>query len=168
MITGWGRCLRPVINVSWDDAQEYVRWLSRTTGAEYRLLSEAEWEYVARAGTTTPYHTGETITTDEANFQGDTYRGQTIPVGSFTPNAFGLYDVHGNVWEWVEDCWNYGYEGAPSDGSAWESGDCDRWVLRGGSWIFNARYLRSAFRDGYSSWYRDIIDGFRVARTLNS
>ena len=168
--SGWGRCWRPVIDVSWDDAQEYVRWLSRTTGQEYRLLSEAEWEYVARAGTTTPYHTGETITTDEANFNGDTYRRQTIPVGSFAPNAFGLYDVHGNVREWVEDCWNDGYEGAPSDGSAWVSGDCGHRVLRGGAWSYYPRLLRSADRNRFDPGYRFNYgrNGFRGARTLNS
>ena len=140
---GWGRGNRPVINVSWEDAQSYVRWLSARTDHRYGLLSESEWEYVARAGTITPFYFGSTISTDQANYNGDytydsgrkgVYRGKTVPVGSFSANAWGVHDMHGNVWEWVEDCWNYSYEGAPADGSAWESGDCDVRVLRGGSW----------------------------------
>jgi len=124
---GWGRVRHPVIFVNWNDAQEYVRWLSKKTGKTYRLLSEAEWEYVARAGTTTPYHTGEQISTSQANYDGNyTYNGsskgetreRTIPVGSFGANQFGLHDVHGNVREWVQDCWNDNYKGTPSDGSA--------------------------------------------------
>ena len=128
---GWGRGARPVINVSWEDARAYVRWLSRETGKSYRLPSEAEWEYAARAGTATPFHTGATISTDQANYADR----RTTLVGAFAPNAFGLYDVHGNVWEWVEDCWHDSYRGAPSDGTAWTAGgDCSRRVLRGGSW----------------------------------
>ena len=128
---GWGRGRHPVINVSWKDAQDYVRWLSREAGAEYRLPSESEWEYVARAGTTGPFHFGLTISTEQANYDGNythgsgrkgEYRRKTVPVGEFPPNAFGLHDVHGNVWEWVEDCWHASYDGAPSDGSAWTSG----------------------------------------------
>ena len=180
---GWGRGRRPVINVNWKDAQAYVRWLSRKTGEEYRLLSESEWEYVARAGTTTPFHTGATISTGQANYDGNytygsgrkgRYRERTVLVGSFEPNEFGLYDVHGNVWEWVEDCWNGSYAGAPSDGSAWESGDCDLRVVRGGSWFNGPRNLRSADRAGFlrsayrksSAGLRLHYAGFRVARTL--
>jgi len=170
----WGRGKRPVINVSWDDAKEYVAWLSRKTGKTYRLLTEAEWEYAARAGTTTPFSTGPTITTSQANFHGNytypgsgkgVYRAKTVDVGSFPPNAFGLHDMHGNVWEWVQDCWNASYSGAPSDGSAWTTGNCSRWVLRGGSWYDDPRYLRSAarFRD---TPVRDYFAGFRVGRTL--
>ena len=141
---GWGRGRRPVINVSWEDAQRFVEWLREETGEPYRLLSEAEWEYVARAGTSTPFHTGGTISTSQANYDGNytygngregEYRERTVPVGSFGANAFGLHDVHGNVWEWVEDCWNDSYRGAPSDGSAWERGDCSSRVYRGGSWV---------------------------------
>ena len=158
---GWGRCWRPV-SVHWADAQNYVRWLSQQTGKLYRLLSEAEWEYVARAGTTTPYHTGETITTDQANFGG--YRRQTLPVGSFEPNAFGLYDVHGNVREWVQDCWHNNYEGAPTDGRVWESGsgECRSPITRGGSW--NDSSWSSAARD--PELYRYSAHGFRVALAL--
>ena len=122
---GWGRGKRPVINVSWNDAKAYVAWLSRQTGRAYRLLSEAEWEYAARAGTTTPFSTGRTITSDQANFNSNRigqYRQQTVPVGLFSANGFGLHDMHGNVAEWVEDCWHENYVGAPVDGSARTSG----------------------------------------------
>ena len=174
---GWGRGRRPVIRVSWEDAQAYVRWLSRRTGREYRLLSEAEWEYVARAGTTTPFHTGRTISTDQANYNGNftygtgregKYRKQTVPVGLFAPNAFGLHDVHGNVREWTQDCWNDSYTRASSDGDAWERGDCSRRVVRGGSWGNVPWNLRSANRVRYSIEFRINYNGFRVARTLTS
>jgi len=161
---GWGRGDRPVINVSWRDAQEYVRWLSRETGEGYRLLSESEWEYAARAGTTGAYHFGSEISTSRANFYENADR--TVPVGSYPANSFGLHDVHGNVWEWVEDCWNDGYHGAPSGGSAWTSGDCEHRVLRGGSWNVIPWSLRSANRVRDRPDIRYIINGFRVARTL--
>ena len=173
---GWGRGRRPVINVSWRDAKSYVEWLSRETGKRYRLLSESEWEYVARAGTTGPFHFGSTISTDQANYNGHyTYgsgrkgmrRSKTVPVGSFAANDFGLHDVHGNVWEWVEDCWHENYLGAPTDGSAWtSSGDCDSRVLRGGSWLNKPWILRSAFRVRLSAGLRGNSSGFRIARTL--
>ena len=146
---GWGRGPRPVVNVSWNDAKAYVDWLSSETGEAYRLLSEAEWEYVARAGTRTRYWWGDEIGRNRANCAGCGSRwdgGQTAPVGSFSANGFGLHDVHGNVWERVEDCWNVSYRGAPSDGSAWESGNCSRRVVRGGSWVDDPRSLRSANR----------------------
>ena len=174
--SGWGRDDRPVMRVDWDDAQSYVDWLSRTSGQRYRLLTESEWEYAARAGTTTPFHTGETITPQQANFDGKhgypsgydgsgLYRRQTVPVGSFAPNGFGLHDMHGNVWEWVQDC--YGdYENAPNDGSAAEREGCSDRVLRGGSWLDVPRYLRSASRSRYFSGSRIRLNGFRVARTL--
>ena len=122
---GWGRGNRPVIKVSWDDAQLYVKWLSEQTGHAYRLPTEAEWEYAARAGTTTAYSWGNEVGRNFANCgacgsQWDNDR--TAPVGSFVPNAFGLHDMHGNVWEWIEDCWNKGYSGAPRDGGSWRSG----------------------------------------------
>ena len=160
---GWGRGDRPVINVNWEEAQAYVRWLSWKTGEEYRLPSESEWEYVARAGTTTPFHTGKTITTDQANYRGS----RTERVGTYGANAFGLHDVHGNVFEWVQDCWNDSYEGAPADGSAWERDDCSHYdrVLRGGSWYYDSWTFRSASRD--TNWgIDDSLVGFRVARTL--
>ena len=163
---GWGRGERPVINVGWHDAQRYVSWLSEHTGTNYRLLSEAEWEYAARAGTTTRFHTGESISKDQANHDG--HRGGTVEVGTFPANAFGLHDVHGNVWEWVEDCWNDSYTDAPTDGSSWEEGDCGRRVLRGGSWSRAPRDLRSARRGRNTTGYRSNYNGFRVARTLAS
>ena len=161
---GWGRGRRPVVNVSWEDAQAYVEWLSRKTGKRYRLLSESEWEYVARAGTTGRYHWGNRITPSRANY-GD-HVGSTVPVGSYSPNAFGLYDVHGNVSEWVGDCYAESYEGAPTDGSVWEAGDCSRSVLRGGSWFSLPRNLRSAGRFRYDAGLRYDSIGFRIARTL--
>ena len=173
---GWGRGNRPVIRVSWEDANAFVRWLSSETGKPYRLLSESEWEYAARAGTTGPFHFGSTISTDQANYNGNytygngrkgVYRKRTVAVGSFPSNKFGLHDMHGNVWEWVEDCWHSDYSGAPTDGSAWTSGgDCNKRVLRGGSWINSPRFLRAAFRYGYGTGNRDNYIGFRVARTL--
>ena len=183
----WGRGRRPVVNVSWDDVQSYVEWLSRRTGHRYRLLSESEWEYVARAGTTTPFHTGLTISTVRSNYNGlysypgnvsnlnGVWRRQTLPVGSFPANGFGLHDVHGNVWEWVQDCWNFSYRGAPSNGSAWENresflrvlrGGGFLRVLRGGSWFDKPWDLRSAFRLRVDSGVRNYFIGFRVARTL--
>ena len=166
---GWGRGDRPVINVSWEDAQSYVTWLSRETGESYRLPSESEWEYAARAGTATKYSWGNEIGVNRANCDGCGSRWdnqRTAPVGSFAPNGFGLYDMHGNVWEWVEDCWNGSYAGAPSDGGAWRSGDCAKRVLRGGSWGGNPRDLRAAGRFRSSAGIRFISLGFRVARTL--
>jgi formylglycine-generating enzyme required for sulfatase activity/uncharacterized caspase-like protein len=173
---GWGRSKQPVIYVSWNDTNQYLAWLSRKTRRTYRLLSEAEWEYAARAGTTTPYATGRTIITDQANFNGKvTYgnsakgqdRGRTIEVGSFAPNAFGLHDMHGNVSEWVEDCYLANYAGAPTDGSArlGASADCPR-VVRGGSWIDTSWSLRATARYRESPLLRRATIGFRVARTL--
>jgi formylglycine-generating enzyme required for sulfatase activity/uncharacterized caspase-like protein len=163
---------RPVENVTWNDAVEFCQKLSQQTGREYRLPSEAEWEYACRAGTTTPFHFGPTITTDLANYDGTAtygsgpkgeYRQQTTEVGSFPPNTFGLYDAHGNVWEWCLDHWHDSYEGAPTDGSAWTTGgDESRRVLRGGSWYVDPRYCRSAdrFRDARDFTYFN--HGFRV------
>ena len=165
---GWGRGRRPVINVSWEDAQAYVRWLSAKTGKRYRLPSESEWEYAARAGTRTPFHTGETISTDQANCYGKYYRDQTVPVDTFGANEWGLHDVHGNVSEWTEDCWNNSYAGAPTDGSVWTNGDCSRRVLRGGSWYITPSFLRAANRIRNTTGYRSDSIGFRVARTLAS
>ena len=166
---GWGRGSRPVINVSWEVAQTYVSWLSRSTGKNYRLPSESEWEYAARAGSTTQYNWGNDIGRNQANCDGcgslwDDNR--SAPVGSFTANALGLHDMHGNVWEWVEDCWNDSYNGAPRDGAAWSSGDCALRVLRGGSWGSRPRDLRAANRGRGTTGGRNDYDGFRVARTL--
>lgn len=166
---GWGRGNRPVINVSWDDAQSYVRWLSEKTKKPYRLLSESEWEYAARAGTETAYSWGDEIGVGRANCDGCGNRHdneQTAPVGSFAANGWGLHDMHGNVFEWVEDCLNDGYGGAPADGSAWLSGNCSGRVLRGGSWLDLPSGLRAAIRSGIATGIRISILGFRVARTL--
>ena len=174
---GWGRGSRPVIKVSWLNAKRYLDWLSDLTGHTYRLPSEAEWEYVARAGTSTPFSTGETITGDQANINGEhTYggsapsinRNQTIEVGSFAPNPFGVYDMHGNVIEWVEDCQNDSYEGAPGDATPWLSGDCTYRVLRGGHWGSRPGFARSAVRKFLWDYYLRATIGIRVARELQS
>ncbi len=150
---------RPVEKVSWHDAVKFCQQLSEKTGKEYRLPSEAEWEYACRAGTTTPFYFGETITTDLANYDGNS----TTDVGSFPPNAFGLYDMHGNVWEWCADAWHDNYEGAPSDGSIWEK-EKGQPVVRGGSWFLEARSVRAAYRGRNSHGYRSYNVGFRLAR----
>ena len=165
---GWGRGNRPVIDVSWDDAIQYVDWLSSKTGKEYRLLSESEWEYAARAKTKSPFYTGSSISTDQANYRNS--RGRTVEVGTLRNdgNRFGLYDVHGNVWEWVEDCWHGNYSGAPQDGSAWtHDGDCGKRMFRGGSWENSSEHVSSAYRWGADRRRRAASLGFRVARTLN-
>ena len=169
---GWGRGRRPVINVSWNDAAAYAAWLSDQTGERYRLPSEAEWEYAARAGTTTAYGWGNEIGYGRAHCDGCGGRRdgeQTVPAGSFDPNTWGLHDMAGNVWEWVEDCWHDNYAGAPRDGTAWtRGGDCRRRVLRGGSWINYPVNLRSANRVGLAAGLRLVSAGFRVARTLGA
>ena len=163
----------PAVCVSWEDAQAYVSWLSRETGEAYRLLSESEWEYVARAGTTTRYHWGDDIGRNLANCSdcGSRWDDEsTSPVGSFGANAFSLHDVYGNVWEWVEDCWNVNYQvgapRAPNDGSAWMSGDCSAHVLRGGSWRQHPLLIGATYRSVLDSGDRDDNVGFRVARTF--
>jgi formylglycine-generating enzyme required for sulfatase activity len=161
----------PVVNVSWYDAKAYVAWLSRTTGKGYRLPTEAEWEYAARARTTTAYYWGDQVRSGQANCNGcgslwdDT---STSPVGSFVPNGFGLYDMAGNVWQWVEDCPTRNYDNAPSDSSTLaSSGNCDRRVVRGGSWDYVAKYARAGYRYGDGGGPDRHYDntGFRVART---
>ena len=177
----------PAVCINWRDAKAYVAWLSSKTGRTYRLLTEAEWEYAARAGTISRYHFGDDANAlcgygnaaDQSTMRGvagasgwavvtcDDGHAFTAPAGSFSANAFGLYDLHGNVWEWTEDCWNDSYDGAPVDGSAWTTGDCSFRVIRGGSWINIPRGPRSANR------YREVVGGrfdstgFRVARTLS-
>ena len=167
---GWGRGRQPVINVSWDHAQRYVTWLSKVTGKTYRLLTEAEYEYAARADTRTAYPWGDDIGNNHANCAGCGSRwdlAQAAPVGAFAPNKFGLYDMVGNVWEWVEDCLHEDYRGAPVDGSAWMTGDCSRHRLRGGSWASFADEIRSANRGRAAAGDRVSIISFRVGRTLN-
>ncbi len=166
----------PVVGVSWHDAQRYAQWLSEKTGQRYRLPSEAEWEYACRAGTRTAFSFGDGISTSLANYDGNytyngsqkgEYRGGTSRVGTFAPNQWGLFDMHGNVWEWVQDVVHDNYEGAPLTGAAWvEGGDQARRILRGGSWLYNPRYLRSAIRNGFSAALSNDIVGFRVARDL--
>ena len=161
---GWGD--RPVINVNWRDAHKYVSWLSAKTGKRYRLPSEAEWEYAARAGSTTRYSWGDDIGPNWANFELTSREmAWTLPVGMFRPNAFGLHDMHGNVWEWAEDC-AHAYDVAPSDGSAWISGDCGVRASRGGAWNNSAFFLRSAYRGWAGPGSRNPDHGFRVALTL--
>ena len=171
---GWGRGRRPVIGVRWKDARAYARWLSRETGQRYRLLTEAEWEYAARAGSTSRYAWGKKTGTGRANCSGcksewDRQK-RTAPVGSFAPNRFGLHDMHGNVWEWTEDCWRKTYEGAPVDGSAYLApefgGKCPLRVLRGGSWLNPVWSIRSANRSGIAYAIQRNV-GLRVARDFD-
>jgi formylglycine-generating enzyme required for sulfatase activity len=176
----WGRMKRPVINVAYDDAQEYVAWLSKKTGKSYRLLTEAEWEYAARGVTdatkaSLPFSTGMTINYKQANYDANftygsgtmgIYRQKTTDVGSFAGNAFGLHDMHGNVWEWVQDCYKPSYASAPTDGSAVVSNSCDLRILRGGAWNYQPQLLRSAYRYATAGNVRLENIGFRVARTL--
>ena len=164
---GWGRGNRPVINLSWDDVQGFIDWLNSKTGGNFRLPTEAEWEYAARAGNTTLYSWGNSIGHNRANCDGCGSRwddDRTAPVGSFSANAWGLHDMHGNVWEWVHDCWNDSYAGAPSDGRAWVSGDCTRRVLRGGSWYVYPERLHSASRTSNTRLSRNAYRGFRLAQ----
>jgi len=169
---GWGRGRLPVFNVSWNDAREYVRWLSKKTGRGYRLPSEAEWEYCCRAGTTSVFSTGDDISISQANFLymdfGDRPGvGRPAPVGSYPPNAFGLYDMHGNVCELVADAWHDGYTGAPADGRAWNETAENSWhVARGGGWDAMSRILRAAFRDWVRMDQRMDNIGFRVVCEL--
>ncbi len=176
---GYGRGRQPVINVHFGDAENYVTWLSAKTGNTYRLPSEAEWEYAARAGTTTPTSFGADLTSPEdgnvlvvepgetahAALLDVSSEGRTVPVGSYAPNPWGLYDVHGNVAEFTADCWNRDYDGAPTDGSARTTGDCEQRAFRGGSWVTAPRTTRSAFRDN-NPRSRFIDQGFRVVREL--
>jgi formylglycine-generating enzyme required for sulfatase activity len=165
----WGRGDRPVTNVSWDDAKQFVAWLAKTTGKPYRLPTEAEWEYAARGGSTTPFWWGKEVETGRAQCAdcGVSETGRPAVVGSFRPNAFGLYDTAGNAAELVDDCWNPSYRGAPNDGSAWMSGDCSLHVLRGGSFADKAARVTSASRFRYDEDVRYYANGFRVARDVN-
>jgi formylglycine-generating enzyme required for sulfatase activity len=164
---GWGRGKRPVIHVNWTEARAYTRWLSRKTNKTYRLLTEAEWEYAARAGSSTRWHFGEDENrlVDYANYAGSGV-GKTQPVGLLEPNAFGLFDMHGNVWEWVQDCYADNLNGTPVDGSSREDAPCRERVMRGGSYYFSARFLRVASRLPSPPSNRISNLGFRVARTL--
>lgn len=173
----WGRENLPVVGVSWNDAKSFLHWIGQQSGKSYRLLTEAEWEYAARAGTTSPFSTGDTITPEQANFDGrfifsengrydpkGTFRGMPVRVGSFSANAWGLFDMHGNVGEWTEDCHKESYDYAPLNGSAVTTGDCLYRVIRGGSWTNLPQDVRSAKRSKSSPSARSW--GFRVARTI--
>ena len=166
----------PVVCVNWEDIKAYVAWLAEQTGKNYRLLSEAEYEYAARAGSTTPFWWGATISPDLANYNGNnayagglkgSYRAETVSVQSFSPNPWGLYHVSGNAWTWTKDCWHDNYLGAPSDGSAWMTGECRSRVIRGGSWNSPPASLRGASRTWIDPGTRGNSNGFRVARPLN-
>src|SRR5262249_9132931 len=161
---GWGRGDRPVLGVTWPETKEFVDWLSKKTRQRYRLPSEAEWEYAARAGTTTEYWWGRDLGIARANCREcNTGRPQQpLPVGSFPPNPFGLYDTAGNVAEWVEDCWNDDYKGAPTDGSAWTAGQCQLRVLRGGAFFRQAGFLPHAPRRPYDGDRRFLLDRLGV------
>ncbi len=163
---GLGRGKRPVTDIHWNDASAYAAWLSARTGKRYRLPTESEWEYAARAGTATAYPWGQTMTRDRANCLGCNDQAQrgTVPAGQFPPNAFGLYDMAGNAAEWVADCWSENYRNAPRDGSAYNAPNCRERVLRGGSFNNDPRYLRSAARFKYEPDVRFYTNGFRVAR----
>jgi formylglycine-generating enzyme required for sulfatase activity len=169
---GWGRGRRPVVRVSWNDAVAYAEWLSQQTGKRYRLPTEAEWEYAARAGTETAYWWGKEMKQGVANWIGwdSGWDGKrTAPVGSFKPNAFGLYDTAGNAAEWVQDCRHENYERAPMDGSAWErkdGGDCGRRGIRSGAWRLSQDYMRSSIRFWNSPNYRGSAIGFRLVREI--
>ena len=187
---GWGQGRRPVIHVNYEQAVGYTEWLSDKTGKKYRLLSEAEWEYAARGGSDKARFWGSSpdracqfanaydeqgkrkwdfakkYNVDWPNFSCDDFHAETAPVGSFKPNAFGLYDMLGNVWDWVEDCYNKTYDGAPTDGRTWATGDCSRRVIRGGGWNDQPAWVRSANRNWFEPTVRSYLVGFRVARTL--
>ena len=177
---GWGRNKLPVLNVSWQDANQYIAWLSKKTGKTYRLLTEAEWEYAARGSTKvadpfSPFSTGVTINYKQANYDANfvfgsgkigIYRQKTVDVGSLPRNAFGLHEMHGNVWEWVQDCYKPDYKDAPTDGSAVTASDCKLRILRGGAWNYYPWMLRSAYRYATSGDVRLNNTGFRVARDL--
>ena len=183
--SGFGRGRRPVINVSYEDTMPYLAWLSEKTNRKYRLLTEAEWEYAARAGSDktrfwgnspdqackfanvfNPATMAKYKDSDRVAFRCDDGYVETAPVGSLKPNGFGLYDMLGNVWEWVDDCWNISYGGAPSDGSAWNTGDCAKRVVRGGGWYYGPRNVRAAKRLPTAPVQRSHDLGFRVARSL--
>jgi formylglycine-generating enzyme required for sulfatase activity len=175
---GWGKGKRPVTNISYDDIESYIAWLNNKTGLQYRLPSEAEWEYVARAGQQRPFSTatGQSISARDANFNGQfpygpgaqagEYTRKTVPVGSYPANSFGIHDIHGNVYEFVSDCYVAGHSGNPGDGSARRDGDCNARIIRGGSWVTHGYQMRAAKRLRYTKEHRYDDFGFRLARTL--
>jgi formylglycine-generating enzyme required for sulfatase activity len=169
--SGFGREKRPVINVTWYQAHRYAEWFSKMTGRPYRLLTEAEWEYAARADSETAYCWGPEIGKGNANCRdcGSEWDAKrTATVGAFAPNMFGFFDMAGNVWQWVQDCYNDAYYNAPTDGSAWVAGDCTLRVVRGGSWESDPDFLRSATRLRYHADYSAKSIGFRLGRTIRA
>jgi formylglycine-generating enzyme required for sulfatase activity len=167
--SGWDRKTHPVVGISWDDAIAYTRWLSKQTGKRYRLLSEAEWEYAARAGTTTPFWWGARSGTNNAHCfdcKSDFSTSKPARVGTYKPNAYGLYDTAGNLFEWVHDCYHRDYKDAPDDGSVWEGGDCKVRIVRGGSYGSPANSMRAENRDKFKSEKGQYNVGIRVARDL--
>ena len=165
----WGKGRRPVINVNWQEAQDYLEWLSQKTRQRYRLPSEAEWEYVARAGTTSNYWWGDEIGENLGNCRdckSQWGKHGSAPVGSFSPNPFGLYDVHGNEWEWMLDCWTPNQIDAPTDGSARTDGDCGSRVMRSGSWYYFSKNMRSSWRFKNDARVKSYGIGMRVLREL--
>lgn len=160
----------PVYGMSWNDAQDFVKWLSAATGAHYRLPSEAEWEYAARGGTHSKYWWGERLVPGKTACKGcgtNYQASRPMKIGSFSPNPFGIYDIDGTVAQWVSDCWHKNYEGAPRNGKSWDARDCDQHVLRGGAWNNDVSYLRTSSRDFYDTSVRYPSHGFRVARSLS-
>ncbi|MBT4933583.1 MAG: formylglycine-generating enzyme family protein [Rhodospirillaceae bacterium] len=165
----WGRGRRPIMNITWFETQPFVEWLSKKTGQTYRLPSEAEWEYAARAGTTTEFWWGDEVGENLANCRDCKSKWSkkgSAPVGSFAANPFGLYDVHGNEWEWMEDCWNPDQKGAPTDGSARFDGQCQYRVMRSGSWYYFSKNIRSAWRFKNDARVKSYGIGMRVVREL--
>ena len=165
--SGWGRGTLPVIDVSWDEAQAFIHWLNAQSGRHYRLPTEAEWEYAARAGSTTDYPWGDSYSPQQANGVGESGRdhySHTAPVGQFPANAWGLYDMIGNVWQWVEDCYAEGYAASPTDGSAFRGPSCTEHVYRGGSWGMAPWFLRVTYRDSGAASKRFDALGFRLAQ----
>ena len=165
----WGRGRRPVINITWNDTKTYVEWLGAKTGKTYRLPTEAEWEYAAHAGTTSEFSWGDEVGKNLANCRdcGSKWsQKESAPVGSFAPNPFGLHDMHGNIWEWVEDCWTPSHQGAPADGRARLDGDCRNRVMRGGSWYYFSKNARSTWRFKNDARVKSYGIGMRVVREL--
>lgn len=165
----WGKGRRPVMNVDWETAQQYTKWLTRKTGQTYRLPSEAEWEYAAKGGKTTEYPWGNDVGQNKANCRqcGTPWSGKgTAPVGAFEPNPFGLYDMNGNVWEWTLDCWNENHEGRPKDTAPRLEGDCALRAMRSGSWYYFSRLSRSVYRFKNRADVKSYNIGFRVVREL--
>lgn len=166
----WGRGDRPVINITWDDADTYVKWLSKITGATYRKPSEAEWEYVAKAGTDTEFFWGDEPGANMANCrncESEWSKKGSAPVGSFKANPWGFYDMHGNIWEWMADCWNPNHEGALTDGTARQTGDCRQRVIRSGSWYYFSKNMRSSWRFKNDHRVRSYGIGMRVVREID-